>query len=38
MTAAGDLAEAAERLIELARQGGGPDNISCVVAEVLAEG
>ncbi|MFC6086573.1 PP2C family protein-serine/threonine phosphatase [Sphaerisporangium aureirubrum] len=37
LTAAGDLAEAAEHLIELARQAGGPDNISCVVAEVLTQ-
>jgi PPM family protein phosphatase len=36
LTTMGDLGEAAERLINLAKDGGGPDNISCVVAEVLA--
>ncbi|WP_214408454.1 Stp1/IreP family PP2C-type Ser/Thr phosphatase [Sphaerisporangium fuscum] len=36
LTECTDLGEAAERLIELAKEGGGPDNISCVVAEVLS--
>lgn len=35
LTEYADLGEAAERLIELAKDGGGPDNISCVVVEVL---
>ncbi|MGH8824625.1 MAG: PP2C family protein-serine/threonine phosphatase [Jiangellaceae bacterium] len=30
-----DLGEAAEALIRLALKGGGPDNISCVVADVI---
>ncbi|GII75224.1 hypothetical protein Sru01_02060 [Sphaerisporangium rufum] len=38
LTGPADLGAAADRLIELARQGGGPDNISCVVAEVPPAG
>ncbi|RCG30953.1 serine/threonine-protein phosphatase [Sphaerisporangium album] len=30
-----DLGEVAQRLVDLAKEGGGPDNITCVVAEVL---
>jgi PPM family protein phosphatase len=33
--AAGDPAEAAEALVELALRGGGPDNVTCVVADVV---
>ncbi|MEV6985220.1 PP2C family serine/threonine-protein phosphatase [Sphaerisporangium sp. NPDC051017] len=29
-----DLGEVAQRLVDLAKEGGGPDNITCVVAEV----
>ncbi|GII82894.1 hypothetical protein Ssi03_08840 [Sphaerisporangium siamense] len=36
LSAGGDLGVAAQRLIDLAKEGGGPDNISCVVAEVTA--
>ena len=32
-----DLSRAVDRLVELALRGGGPDNITCVVAEVLDE-
>ena len=31
----GDPDEAAARLIEAANAGGGPDNVSCVVADVV---
>ncbi|MFC7383584.1 PP2C family protein-serine/threonine phosphatase [Sphaerisporangium rhizosphaerae] len=34
LTSLADLGEAADRLIALARDGGGPDNISCVVCEI----
>ena len=37
LTGVADLGEAAQRLIDLAKQAGGPDNISCVVAEVPAD-
>jgi protein phosphatase len=30
-----DLDEAASRLVELANEGGGPDNITCIVADVI---
>ncbi|WP_248965799.1 PP2C family protein-serine/threonine phosphatase [Sphaerisporangium perillae] len=36
LTSYEDLGEAAHRLIDLAKEGGGPDNISCIVAEVQA--
>ncbi|MDH2428048.1 PP2C family serine/threonine-protein phosphatase [Sphaerisporangium sp. TRM90804] len=36
LTGFDDLGAAADRLIQLARDGGGPDNITCVVAEVPA--
>ncbi|MDF5753203.1 protein phosphatase 2C domain-containing protein [Spongiactinospora sp. TRM90649] len=35
MSGLDDLAEVAARLIELANEGGGPDNISCVVADFV---
>ncbi|GII61556.1 hypothetical protein Skr01_16410 [Sphaerisporangium krabiense] len=36
LSAGDDLGVTAQRLIDLAKEGGGPDNISCVVAEVMA--
>ena len=33
-----DPQQAADRLIELALRGGGPDNITCIVAEVINDG
>ncbi|GIH55599.1 hypothetical protein Mro02_25130 [Microbispora rosea subsp. aerata] len=36
LTTVADPQEAVRRLIELANEGGGPDNISCVVADVEA--
>jgi protein phosphatase len=35
LTSTDDLDEAVRRLIEIANQGGGPDNITCVLAEVV---
>jgi protein phosphatase len=35
LTSERDAQAAADRLVELARQAGGPDNITCVVADVL---
>ncbi|MBC6459569.1 PP2C family protein-serine/threonine phosphatase [Actinomadura sp. HBU206391] len=35
LTSTDDLDEAVRRLIELANQGGGPDNITCVLADVV---
>ncbi|WP_329182701.1 hypothetical protein [Streptomyces sp. NBC_01477] len=35
LTAAGEPGEAARRLIALANDSGGPDNVSCVVADVV---
>ena len=35
LTSVPDLGEAVRRLIELANRGGGPDNITCVVADVV---
>ncbi|GLW05914.1 hypothetical protein Misp01_10440 [Microtetraspora sp. NBRC 13810] len=38
LTEVADPEEAVHRLIELANQGGGPDNISCVVADLVDYG
>jgi protein phosphatase len=35
LTTVGDPGEAVTRLIELANEGGGPDNVTCVVADVM---
>ncbi len=35
LTATGEPGEAARRLIALANDSGGPDNVSCVVADVV---
>jgi PPM family protein phosphatase len=35
LTAVEEPAAAVEQLIELANEGGGPDNITCVVADVV---
>jgi serine/threonine protein phosphatase PrpC len=35
LTSTDDLDDAVRRLIELANQGGGPDNITCVLADVV---
>ena len=37
LAAIADPGEAGERLIELTNEGGGPDNITCVIADVLPE-
>jgi serine/threonine protein phosphatase PrpC len=37
LTARIDPAEAAERLIDLALRGGGPDNVTCIVADVVED-
>jgi len=35
MTAVADPEDVVRKLVDLANQGGGPDNISCVVADVV---
>ena len=35
LSAPGDPEQAVDRLIDLANQAGGPDNIACVVADVI---
>jgi protein phosphatase len=36
--ASGDPQECADRLVELALRGGGPDNVTCIVADVVEAG